>query len=332
MRISQIAFASAFALASSPLLAEHHGEATEATAEVADAGRWVTLGTKAGPLPSPTRSQPANLLIAGDANILVDVGDGTAGQLAQLGMPTAAIDAVFISHLHWDHTGGLAALLGLRAQTNAAPGLRIYGPPGTSEMVAGLIASMVPGATAGYGVPGAPRTDLNAMVEVIELRDRDSFEYAGMTVSVRNNTHYSFEPGSDPAERFESLSYRFDLPGRSIVYTGDTGPSAAVEELAEGADLLIAEMMDVDDTLATVRRNSPNLPEPVALGLNQHLRSHHLLPEDVGEMASNAGVGAVVVTHFAGRERGDPKHFEYLRTIAEHFDGPVVIANDLDEF
>lgn len=324
--------ASAFALASTPLLAEHHEEPVTSAEEVVDVGRWITLGTVAGPVASPTRSQPANLLIAGGKNILVDVGDGTANQLAKVGLPTANIDAVFISHLHWDHTGGLAALLGLRAQTNAAPGMTIYGPPGTAEMVAGLLASMVPGATAGYGVPGAPRTDLSTMVEVIELRDDASLEYADMTVRVRNNTHYSFEPGGDLAGRFESLSFRFDLPGRSIVYTGDTGPSTAVEELAIGADLLVAEMMDVDDTIAMVRRNSPNIPEPVARGLEQHLRTHHLLPGDVGEMASRAGVGAVVVTHFAGRERGDPMHFEYLRQIAEHFDGPVVIANDLDEY
>ena len=191
---------------------------------------------------------------------------------------------------------------------------------------------MVPGATAGYGVPGAPRADVNQLTEVVELRDNDSVEIAGMTVSVRNNTHYSFAPDSELAGRFESLSFRFDLPGRSIVYTGDTGPSAAVEELAQGADLLVAEMMDVDDTIAMVRRFNPNIPPPVAAGMERHLREHHLLPVDVGMLAARAQVGAVVVTHFAGRERGDPKHFEYLREIAGQFDGPVVIANDLDEF
>jgi hypothetical protein len=47
---------------------------------------------------------------------------------------------------------------------------------------------------------------------------------------------------------------------------------------------------------------------------------------------SKARVGGVVVTHFIGRERGDPAHFEYLRQIAAHYRGPVVIANDLDVF
>lgn len=336
MRISNLALASALALASVPLHAEHHAEpAAGEAADIAvaeDAGRWITLGTMAGPVTSTTRSQPANLLIADGKNILVDVGDGTAGQLSKAGIQTKDIDAVFISHLHYDHTGGLLGILGLRLQTNAPDGLLIYGPPGTGEFVAGLVASLVPGNTAGYGVAGAPTRDLSGLVEVIELRDHASFEYAGMTVSARNNTHYTFAPESDLAERFESLSYRYDLPGRSIVYTGDTGPSTAVEELAQGADLLVAEMMDVDDTIEKLRLANPNLPAPALANIESHLREHHLLPVDVGQMASRAGVSAVVVTHFAGLERGDPTHFEYLRQIAEHFEGPVVIANDMDAF
>lgn len=332
MRVFQLVLVSALALISVPAQADNHQEASSQQAEQLDAGRWVTLGTRAGPVTSATRSQPANLLVAGDQNILVDAGDGTAGQLAHLGIQTAGIDAVFISHLHWDHTGGLAAILGLRAQTNAPPRLKIYGPPGTAELVAGLLASMVPGATAGYGIPGAPRADVNLMTDVVELRDNDSLDIAGMNVKVRNNTHYSFAPESDLAKRFESLSYRFDLPGRSIVYTGDTGPSTAVEELAKGADLLIAEMMDVDDTIAMVRRFNPNMPPQVAAGMDRHLREHHLLPVDVGLLASRAQVGGVVVTHFAGREVGDPQHFEYLRAIAQNYNGPVIIADDLDEF
>lgn len=332
MRPLSLALASVVLLACAPLKADGPQGSPVVAAEVEERGRWITLGTRAGPLASSFRSQPANLLVVGGTNILVDVGDGTSGRLAAVGVPAAKLDAVFISHLHWDHTGGLAAILGLRAQTNSTAALRIYGPPGTADMVAGILASMRPGATAGYGVAGAKPTDLTALTEVIELRDKASLTYRGMTVSARNNTHYSFAPGSGLNERFESLSFRFDLPGRSIVYTGDTGPSPAVEELAMGADLLVAEMMDVQDTIANVRRNNPNMPEPARIAMEQHLREHHLLPADVGQLAARAKVGGVVVTHFIGRERGDPAHFEYLRQIAAQYAGPVVIANDLDAF
>lgn len=306
-----------------------------APAEATDSagmGQWITLGTRGGPVTSPTRSQPANLLTYEGRRYLVDVGDGTSGQLARVGVATAQLDGVFISHLHFDHIAGLMGVLGLRLQTNAPRPLKIWGPPGTRETVAGLVDSLRPGSTAGYGVPGEATVDPAERVEVTELRDGMSIEEGGFRVTVRSNTHYSFPPGSDLAERFEALSLRFDLPDRAIVYTGDTGPSEAVAELARGADLLVAEMMDVDYTIAMVRSNAPNLPAAAAQTMERHLREHHLLPADVGKLAASAGVGSVVVTHFVGREPDDPGHLKYLGEIARHYAGPVVIANDLDSF
>lgn len=317
---------------SAPGISAQPARDSDTRAPAVDAsGIWVTLGTRAGPVASPTRSQPANLLRFQGRLFLVDVGDGSAGQLAKVGVTTAALDGVFISHLHFDHTGGLAAILGLRFQTNPAKPLVVYGPPGTRKLVDGLISSMLPGATAGYGVEGAPFKDPKGEVQVVELRDGARVAVGGITVSVRSNSHYSFAPKSERPSRFQSLSYRFDLPGRSIVYTGDTGPSAAVEHLARGVELLVAEMMDVDGTVAAMRRE-PNLSEERARNMESHLRKHHLTAKDVGELAGRAGVKALVVTHFVGVEPSDPRHFDYLRTIAQNFRGPAVIANDLDAF
>ncbi len=334
MRKLALLLGSVMAAVSVPVHADHHAEA--APAEVASAelemGVWVTLGTRGGPVTSPTRSQPANLLSFGGKHYLVDAGDGAAGQSGKIGVQTDEIDGIFISHLHFDHTAGILGILGLRFQTRADKPLTIYGPPGTQELVDGLLAGMLPGATANYGVAGAPVRDHTAGIEVVELRDRDSVEVDGMTVTVRSNTHYSFAPGSELADRFQALSLRFDLPGRSIVYTGDTGPSAAVEELAQGADLLVAEMMDVPLIVSNVREANPNMPEPALNNMATHLRDHHLLPRDVGEMAARADVGSLVVTHFAGAEPTTVAHYEYIKTIVQYYEGPVVIANDLDAF
>lgn len=302
------------------------------TTDEAGKGRWTTLGTRGGPVASPTRSQPANLLTYQGRRYLVDVGDGTSGQLARVRVATAQLDGVFISHLHFDHIAGLMGVLGLRLQTNATRPLKIWGPPGTRDTVAGLLASLRPGSIAGYGVPGERTVDPAEMVEVVELRDGMVVEEGGFRVTARSNTHYSFPLGSDLAKRFEALSFRFDLPSRAIVYTGDTGPSEAVTELARGADLLVAEMMDVDHTIAMVRRNAPNLPATAARTMERHLREHHLLPGDVGRLAADAAVDAVVVTHFVGLEPVEPGHLEYLDEIAQHYAGPVAIANDLDSF
>lgn len=332
MRKLTLLLASALVAVSAPVQADHHAEAAPEQAAEKEMGVWVTLGTRGGPVTGVTRAQPANLLSVGGKHYLVDVGDGAAGQSGKVGVQTDDIDGIFISHLHFDHTAGLLGILGLRFQTNAIKPLTIYGPPGTRELVDGLLAGMLPGATANYGVAGAPPKDHTAGISVVDMRDRDSVQVDGMTVTVRSNSHYSFVPGSDLAARFQALSLRFDLPGRSIVYTGDTGPSTAVEELAQGADLLIAEMMDVPLIVANVRKANPNMPEPALKNMATHLRDHHLLPKDVGEMAARANVKGLVVTHFAGAEPTSAKHYEYIREIAENYDGPFTIANDLEAF
>lgn len=304
----------------------------EAAAQTADESAFITLGTQGGPIPNAVRSQPANALVLNSGVYLVDVGDGAAGQLAAARIRLQRVKGVFISHLHFDHTGGLAALLGLRFQVNAPGVLTVYGPPGAKELVDGLVASMKPGAEAGYGVPGEHNPNPAEMVSVVEIRDGAKMELEGFTVSAAENSHYSFPKGSEHDKRFDSLSFRFDLPQRSIVYTGDTGPSANVEKLAKGADLLVAEMIDLENTIAAVKRVNPNMPEKALTDMARHLSDHHLTPQQVGEMANRAGVKKVVVTHFVTGNSGASDTAPYAAAIGSVFKGPVAIADDLERF
>lgn len=296
-------------------------------------GVWVTLGTMGGPIANARRSQPANVLLTDAGAVLVDAGDGAAEQLAKAGVALPRVRAVFLSHLHWDHTGGLAAILGLRFQTNVPGKLAIYGPPGTRALVAGLVASMQPGAEAGYGDPNARPTQPGETVNVIELTDGSTTDVSpGLKVSTVQNTHYSFAPGTELDRRFKSYSYRFYLPGRSIVYTGDTGPSPAVERLAKDADVLVSEMMDVEATVANVRRNTPDMDEKALAGLTWHLAHHHLTAEQVGRLAQRSGVGRVVVTHIVPGEIAPAQAAAILKDVRRSYQGPFEIADDLGQF
>ena len=146
------------------------------------------------------------------------------------------------------------------------------------------------------------------------------------------NTHFLIPEDSGQPEKAKSLSFRFELDNRSIVYTGDTGPSEAVVELARGADLLISEMMDIDAVMESIRQLNPDASAQQIDGIEWHLRAHHLLPRQVGEMATDAGVGKVVVTHMSPNIENDEMAQPYVALIAGEFDGEIEIASDLDRY
>lgn len=137
--------------------------------------------------------------------------------------------------------------------------------------------------------------------------------------------------GSPPSAHV-SLSYRFEVRDRAIVYTGDTGPSRAVEAFARGVDLLVTEMIDLDTTLARMRHFAPTMGEPQVAALAEHLATQHLGPDEVGRLASNAGVSRVVVTHLVPGTIDEYRIAGYLSRIGSGFRGSVVIAADLQSF
>ena len=288
--------------------------------------RFVTLGTMGGPLPHAARSQPANVLVS-DGNVyVVDAGDGAAGQLAKAGIALGDVDGIFLSHLHADHVSGLGAIIMLRLAGLTTDPIAVYGPPGTRRMVDGIIAAMGPVLETGYGKANVALPDPKAVVRVTEIGNGWSAELGGAKISAVRNTHYGDQVIA------QSLAYRFDVKGGSIVYTGDTGPSPAVERLAKGADILFAEMIDVELTLARIRRLNPSLGGPQQDGIAKHLAAQHLAPEQVGDLATRAKVSQVVVTHLVPGSTDEDRLAAYVERIKSRFQGRVQIAKDLDTF
>ena len=286
---------------------------------------WVELGTQAGPIPSATRSQPGHLLIYGDQKILIDVGDGVCEQLAKAGVSLRDVRTVFISHLHFDHIGGLFAFLSLRYQDSGpfTSSLTIYGPPGTKALVTALREAIK------KGQPLFPRPIPH--YRVIELKDKSTVTVGDVKVTAATNTHYALMSAADRRTHL-SLSYRFDMPGRSIVYTGDTGPSVNVEYLAQGADLLVSEIMDLNAIKKLRQERYGKLPSWIVKKIDAHHTKEHLLPNQVGLLAARAGVRSLVLTHFGG-DLGKPSQIKQLTAeIAKYYHGPIRFANDLDRF
>jgi ribonuclease BN (tRNA processing enzyme) len=290
--------------------------------------RIVTLGTMAGPMANPARAQPATLLQWPGGMILVDAGDGAVDQLARAGISSVPLKSVVITHIHADHVGGLFALLTRRYQLMDPP-LTIYGPPGTREMVDGLVAAMAPLRLTSPALPGAPLRDPADSVKVVEFGDGADLTIEGMRVRAVANTHYlSGSLAPDPAE-VQSLSLRFELPGRSVVLTGDTGPSDRLTELARGADVLVSSILDLDAAVAAIRASRPDAPPAFFEAARAHFAQHHLSPEVAGRLAQAAGVKRVVFTHIGIT----PARMKAARAeLALNWRGPAVFARDLGAY
>ena len=206
--------------------------------------------------------------------------------------------------------------------------MNIYGPPGTSEILEHLIAACdIPQAT-GYGVPGQTLPHPRDFIVSRDIRPGDVFDIDGIRISCCENTHYRSEDqfgNKGPV----SLSYRFDTPDRSMVFTGDTGPCRALEDLAKGADLLVGELIDADIVINHLRARNPDMSDKALQQMSQHFTEHHLTPEDLGELASRAGVKQLVAVHIPFHTKSAGEDAKYVKRISAKFSGSVTISEDL---
>jgi ribonuclease BN (tRNA processing enzyme) len=150
-------------------------------------------------------------------------------------------------------------------------------------------------------------------------------------VTAAENTHFEFHKGA-AAGKYKSYSYRFETPGRVIVFTGDTGPSDAVTELARGADLLVSEANSVDDRMQLLIRSGQwqAMTSDEQAGIKQQMTQGHLSPDVIGKMAARAGVKTVVLTHLTAKP--DDDYTAWVSEVKKYFPGQVLIAKDLMEF
>lgn len=147
-------------------------------------------------------------------------------------------------------------------------------------------------------VPYEPNNPETPDVEAFEVYSDDHVRVTATLVS-----HFPVAP---------SYGYRFDFDGKSVVFSGDTGPSENLVRLAAGADVLVHEVID-PDWIAT---------RPPAS--QQHHLTAHTSVDELGGIAQRAGVGSVVLTHMV--PANIPR--ATLRRAAKGFDGKLLIGED----
>jgi ribonuclease BN (tRNA processing enzyme) len=327
--IFAMAAAAALALLVLPTRSTAQIQRVPAAKEAVKGDQIVMLGTHGGPGLTKERSEPASVLIVDGRPYLIDCGIGTMRRLLDAGIRSETIGTIFITHNHPDHALGLVDVLendflsddfGPRGRSRK---FSVYGPPQTPALVnAAYDYIRIP-----YSIFAAENLGASTLVDPFEAHviDHDGLVYQDdkIRVTAAENTHYQLMAAKYRA-RMKSYAYRFETPYGAIVFTGDTGPSPAVEKLATGADVLVSEVIDLGGATNAVRQ-TPTTREQSALAA--HMRMEHLPMKDLGEMATKAQVKTVLLYHLIA---GSGEHF--VAGVKQYYSGPVFAGEDLARY
>src|SRR4029079_7512227 len=207
----------------------------------------VMLGTGT-PIPDPDRSGPAVAIVVDSVAYLFDAGAGVVRRASAAGRngikafaPLAAtpqsqfsprFDLVFLTHLHSDHTLGLADVIFTPWIQGRRVPLDIYGPPGTSRLVTGILDGNSEDIAERVAASGGPAPDGWKAV-VHEIADGIVFQDSRIKVSAFAVHHAKWK---------YAFGYRIETPDRTIVISGDTRASPGIAEQCRGCDVLIHEV------------------------------------------------------------------------------------------
>ena len=278
--------------------------------------RLVTLGTRGGPAirtgftPSPS----ANLIVFDGVPYVIDTGYGVSGKLVQSKFPLPQLRYVFITYHHSDHNAEFGLLvynawaMGLRTPVDA------YGPAGMTQLAQGFWDAYKFDIETRMADEGRP--DLRKLVQAHEYTQGEVLKTDKVKVTALRNVHPPIT---------ESFALKFEFPGKTVVFSGDTAYFPPLADFAKGADILVHEVMLLPAIEFIVRAN------PNASTILQHLKASHTAVADVGRIATAAGVKTLVLSHFVPADAPKITEQDWIDGVRETYKGDLVVARDLME-
>jgi ribonuclease BN (tRNA processing enzyme) len=273
----------------------------------------VMLGTGT-PNADPDRYGPSVAIVVDDASYLVDFGVGVVRRAAAAeragitALNATNLKYAFATHLHSDHTLGLADLIITPWILERRVPLTVYGPRGLQSMVNHLVAA--------YGddlrvrqTGGEPKHQYDPrVVHVHEITPGVVYRDDRVTV-----TAFAVRHGAWP----QAFGYRFQTPDRTIVISGDTDAHAHIEDQCQRCDVLVHEVYSE----AGFAKRTPDWQA-------YHAR-YHTSSRELGAIALRARPGLLVLYHQLIWSSTDEDLLKEVRSV---YDGKVVSARDLEVF
>lgn len=293
-----VVLAVSVAIAASPATAISAESEAGATASQLGMIKLTFLGTGA-PRPSERRSGPATLVEAGPFRILVDAGSGTREQMFRAGgwELITGLDTILLTHLHYDHMIDVPDITATGWMYGRRVPMKVYGPRGTHEMSEHFNSAFRWDHDM-RDLVGIPMAGSKIEAEDIGpgvIFDKDglkitAFEVEHMPINVETGERLKFADGSEFYG--QTLGYRIDYKGRSVLFSGDTRSTAASQIIQHGqnVDVLVHEVQvpskgnSKEARLANMSLAVHSTPEQVSLIFERtHPRMavyNHIIPPD----------------------------------------------------
>jgi ribonuclease Z len=271
----------------------------------------ILLGTGM-PRPDPKCSGPASAVIAGGKVFLFDAGPGVMRRLAAAGLPIDGVDALFLTHLHSDHTLGYPDLIFTTWVMGRREPLQAYGPKGLRRMTKHILEAWKE--DIGVRITGLEQASAEGyQVDVHEIKTGIVYDRDDVRITAFEVSHGSWK---------HAYGYRIDTADRSIVISGDTRPCDTLLDAARGVDILLHEVYP-DSGLA---------PEPRDGGEEwpSYMRQFHTSDLELGAIAAVAQPKLLVLHHIVRMGTTDDELLAAIR--AGGFNGDTMIGQDLDWF
>jgi ribonuclease BN (tRNA processing enzyme) len=301
----------------------------------------ILLGTAGAPMPVAGRGGISSALVVGERVFVIDCGRGSPSAFVDAGLKFPQLEAVFLTHLHADHIGDLAGLIlypwGVR--TSDSGPVHVYGPsrpqtpptgdetfhrdttihaerpfPGTTDLVESLLAGYA------YHLNVMPldcyMPDAGALVRATDIGIPPGppvpfvvLDDGAVRVTAVAVTHGRAVP---------ALGYRFDTADGSVVFSGDTTVNDDLIALAQGADILVHQVADLD-YLKRHGMDGVELDRMAAL---------HTDVTEVGGVAERARVRELILNHYLPADLDAITEADWAQRAGKSFSGTTTAGHD----
>jgi ribonuclease BN (tRNA processing enzyme) len=199
--------------------------------------KLILLGTGT-PFADPTKSGPSLAIVVNNTSYIVDCGPGVvrrAAEASKLGFPSleaAQLKTLFITHLHSDHTIGLADIILTPAVLDRNAPIRIYGPVGSKKMTDDLMTAYKEDIA--IRINGLEKGDAIAyQVYTNEIKEGQIYKDSNLTVTAFNVQHGQWD---------NAFGFVFQTKDKKIVISGDCTYSENLIKYAKDCDILVHEV------------------------------------------------------------------------------------------